>query len=122
MIKQLAMMAIAAGILAVTSVQQSYAQYGDNSGGSAGTATKEQLARCDQLKISRNQCTDNTILAAERVQYAKETTYGNNPDGSGTPYFRGIETFAVISILGAVFGSVAGAFYLMGRRTRQVPA
>jgi hypothetical protein len=121
MIKQLAMMAIAAGILVVTSMQPSYAQYVDNSG-SAGTATTEQLARCDQLNISRNQCTDNTILAAERVQYAKETTYGNNPDGSGTPYFRGIETFAVIGILGAIFGGVAGAFYLMGRRAKQVPA
>jgi hypothetical protein len=122
MIKQLAMMAIAVGILAVTSAQQSYAQYGDNSGGSPGTASTEQLARCDQLKISRNQCTDNTILAAERVQSAKETTYGNNPDGSGTPYFRGIETFAVIGILGAIFGSVAGAFYVMGRRAKQVTA
>ncbi len=122
MIKQLAMMAIAAGILAVTSMQPSYAQYVDNSGGSAGTATTEQLARCDQLKISRNQCTDNTILAAERVQSAKETTYGNNPDGSGTPYFRGIETFGVIGILGAVFGSVAGTFYVMGRRAKQVSA
>jgi hypothetical protein len=122
MIKQLTLMAIAAGLLAVASVQQSYAQYGDNNGGSAGTATTEQLARCDQLKISRNQCTDNTILAAERVQAATETTYGNDPDGSGTPYFRGVETFAVIGILGAVFGSVAGAFYVMGKRTKQVPA
>ena len=115
-------MAFAAGILAVTSMQPSYAQYVDNNGGSAGTATTEQLARCEQLKISRNQCTDNTILAAERVQSAKETTYGNNPDGSGTPYFQGIETFAVIGILGAVFGSVAGTFYVMGRRAKQVPA
>jgi hypothetical protein len=122
MIKQLAMMAIAAGILAGISVHQSYAQYGDNSGGSAGTATTEQLGRCDQLKISTNQCTDNTILAAERVQSAKETTYGNNPTGSGTPYFREIETFVMIGILGAVFGSVAGAFYMMGRRSKQISA
>jgi hypothetical protein len=111
--------AIAAGILAVTSVQQSYAQYGT---GSVGTATQEQLQRCDELGIDRNQCNDVTILAKERLLYAQKTTYGNNPDGSGTPYFKGIETFAVIGALGAIFGGVAGAFYLMGRKTRQVPA
>ena len=122
MIKQLAVMAIAAGFLAVTSVHDSYAQYIDNSGVTGNTATKEQLVTCDQLKINRNQCTDNTILAAERMKSAMETTYGNMPDGSGTPYFRGVETFAVIGILTAIFGSVAGAFYLMGKRTRQVPA
>ena len=116
------MMAIAAGFLVVTSIHDSYAQYVDNRGISGGTASKEQLVICDQLKINRNQCTDNTILAAQRVQSAMETTYGNMPDGSGTPYFRGIETFAVIGILAAVFGSVAGAFYLMGRRTTRVPA
>lgn len=117
--KQLILMAIAAGILAVTSMQQSYAQYGS---GSMGTASQEQLLRCDELGIDRNQCNDSTILAKERWFYAQETTYGNNPEGSGTPYFRGIETFAVIGILGAIFGGVAGAFYAMGRKAKQVPA
>jgi len=116
--KQLIVMAIAAGVLAVASVQQSYAQYG----GSSGTATQEQLARCNELGIDRNQCNDSTILAKERWFAVQKTTYGNDPEGSGTPYFRGIETFAVIGVLGAIFGGVAGAFYMMGRKARQVPA
>ncbi|MEM3094136.1 MAG: hypothetical protein QXX64_00715 [Nitrososphaera sp.] len=110
--------ATAAGILAVTSVPQSYAQYG---AGSIGTATQEQLLRCEELEIDRNQCNDVTILAKERLLYAQKTTYGNNPDGSGTPYFKGIETFTVIGVLGAIFGGVAGAFYMMGRKGKQVP-
>jgi hypothetical protein len=117
--KHLFGMAIAAGILAVMSVQQAYAQYG---AGSTGTASQEQLQRCDELGINRNQCNDVTILAKERWLYAQETTYGNNPEGSGTPYFKGLETFAVIGILGAIFGGVASAFYIMGRKARQAPA
>jgi hypothetical protein len=111
-------MAIAAGLLAVASGQQSFAQYGSGT----GTASQEQLLRCDELGIDRNQCNDSTILAKERVQYARETAYGNSPEGSGTPYFKGIETFGVIGILGAVFGGIAGAFFLMGRKARQVTA
>lgn len=116
--KQLFVMAIAAGLLATASAQQSFAQYG--SGG--GTASQEQLLRCDELGIDRNQCIDSTILAKERIQYARETAYGNNPEGSGTPYFKGIETFGVIGILGAIFGGIAGGFFLMSRKARQVPA
>lgn len=116
--KQLFIMAIAAGLLAVAPAQQSFAQYGNG----PGTASQEQLLKCDELGIDRNQCNDSTILAKERLSYARETTYGNSPEGSGTPYFQGIETLGVIGILGAVFGGIAGAFFLMGRRARQVPA
>ena len=111
-------MAIAAGLLAVASGQQSFAQYGSG----AGTASQEQLLRCDELAIDRNQCNDSTILAKERVEYARKTAYGNSPEGSGTPYFEGLETFGVIGILGVVFGGIAGAFFLIGRKARQVPA
>lgn len=115
--KQLFVMAIAAGLLAVAPAQQSFAQYG-----AAGTASQEQLLRCDELGIDRNQCNDSTILAKERFQYARVTAYGNSPEGSGTPYFQGAETFGVIGMLGSVFGGIAGAFFLMGRRARQAPA
>ena len=117
--QQVAIMAIAAGILAVTSVQHSYAQYGTSG---AGTASQEQLLRCDELGIDRNQCNDVTILAKERWFYARETPYGNNPEGSGIPYFKGIDTLVMIAILGAIFGGSAGAFYLMGRKAKRVPA
>jgi hypothetical protein len=116
--KQLFVMAIAAGLLATASAQQSFAQYG--SGG--GTASQEQLLRCDELGIDRNQCNDSTILAKERIQYTRESAYGNSPEGSGTPFFKGVEMFGVIGILGAIFGGVAGAFFLMSRKARQVPA
>lgn len=116
--KQLFIMAIVAGLLAMASAQQSFAQYGSG----AGTASQEQLLRCDELGIDRNQCNDSTILAKERFQYARETAYGNSPEGSGTPFFKGVETLGVIGILGAIFGGIAGAFFLMGRKARQVPA
>ena len=108
---------VAAILTSLVSVQQSYAQYETGS----GTASREQLQKCADLGIDRNQCNDVTILAKERLQYAQKTTYGNNPDGSGTPYFGGAEMFVVIGILGAIFGGVALAFYLMGRKTK-VPA
>jgi len=115
--KQLFVIAIAAGLLAMAPAQ-SFAQYGSG----AGTASQEQLLRCDKLGIDRSQCNDSTLLAKERFQYARETAYGNSPEGSGTPYFQGAETLGVIGMLGAVFGGIAGAFFLMGRRARQAPA
>lgn len=87
--------------------------YGGSPGG--GTATPEQLERCEQLGIERSQCNDVTILAKERVTGAQTTTYGNNPEGSGTPYFRGLETWGVIGALAAIFGGVAAAFFFKGR-------
>jgi hypothetical protein len=112
--KQLVMMAIAAGILAVTSAQQSYAQYGD---GGTGVAP-ETLQKCEDLGIPRTQCDEHTVLLAERIEIAKMG------DGSGTSMLA-TETgqmVVFIGVLGAVFGDVAGAFYAMGRKARQVPA
>ena len=112
--KQLIVMAIAAGILAVTSAQQSYAQYGD--GGTGVTA--ETLQKCDKLSIPRTQCNEYTVLQAERIEFAKAG------DGSGTSMLA-TETgqmVVFIGVLGAIFGGVAGAFYAMGRKARQVPA
>ena len=115
---QLMMAATVAAILtSVVSMQQSYAQYETGS----GAASQEQLHKCADLGIDRNQCNDVTILAKERLQYSQKTTYGNNPVGSGTPYFGGAEMFVIIGILGPIFGGVALAFYLMGRKTK-VPA
>lgn len=112
--KQLIVMAIATGILAVTSVQQSYAQHGD---GGAGV-TPEILQRCEQLKIPRTQCNEYTVLQAQRFEIAK------TGEGSGTSMLA-TETgqmVVFIGVLGATFGSVAGAFYVMGRKAKQVPA
>jgi hypothetical protein len=112
--KQLIVVAIAAGILAATSVQQSYAQYGDSGTG----VTAETLQKCEQLNIPRTQCNEYTVLQAERIELAK------TGDGSGTSMLA-TETgqmVVFIGILGAIFGGVAGAFYAMGRKAKQVPA
>ena len=115
--KQLLMAVILAAILTSVVSVQSYAQYETGS----GAASQEQLQKCADLGIDMNQCSDVTILAKERLEYAQKTTYGNNPDGSGTPYFGGAEMFVVMGILGAIFGGVALAFYLTGRKAK-VPA
>jgi hypothetical protein len=112
--KQLFMIAIAAGVLAVTSVQQSYAQYGD--GGTGVNA--ETLQKCVQLKIPRIQCNEYTVLQAERIEIAKMG------GGSGTSWLA-TETGQMIllmGVLGAIFGGVASAFYAMGRKAKQIPA
>lgn len=92
--------------------------YGGSPGG--GTATPEQLQRCEQLGIDRSICNDVTILAKERQTGAAQTTYGNNPEGSGTPYLKGIETWGIIGALAAIFGGVAAAFFFKGRGAKQV--
>ena len=113
--EQLIMMAVAAGILAAMSAQQSYAQY---EGGGVGV-NAETLQKCEQLKIPRTQCNDVTVLQAERLQLA----LNSNEKGSGTSMIaREVGQMVLfIVVLGAIFGGVAGAFYAMGRKARQVP-
>lgn len=111
------MLTIATLALAVAiPAQAAFAQYG-NAGNLTTGATKGQLAECDELDIDRAQCNEQTILAKRRVQYAEKTTYGNQPEGSGTAYFAGNETWVFIGVLGAVFGGVAAAFFVKGKRT-----
>ena len=114
----MALAVLAAFATALTSIplQSAHAQYPSGS----GTATPEQLIRCDELKIDRTICSDVTILAKERATSAASTTYGDNPYGSGTPYFQGAETLAVIGALGAIFGGVAAAFFIKGRGSKPV--
>jgi hypothetical protein len=100
--------AIAAGLLAVLSAQQqSYAQY--VGGGTAGLS-EETLKKCEALKIDRAQCSESTVLARERVGDL-------DGEGSGTAFIakESGQMVAMIGILGAIFGGVAGAFFVMGR-------
>lgn len=94
---------------------QAFAQY---FGGGGEPLTQEQLAFCQKYEISP--CTQVNILAKERVLGAQSTQYGNNPEGSGTPYLKGIETWGVIGALAAIFGGVAAAFFIKGRGAKQV--
>lgn len=109
-------MAIAAGLLAVMSAPQSYAQYGNSGTG----VSEETLQRCAELDIPRAQCNDTTVLQAERMQLVLKS----EEKGSGTSMIAtGLGQMVIfIGVLGAVFGGVAGVFYVMGRKAKEVPA
>ncbi|HKX80669.1 MAG TPA: hypothetical protein VJL54_00285 [Nitrososphaera sp.] len=107
--------AIAAGLVAVLSAQQqSYAQYG---GSISPEVTEETLQKCAQLKIEKAQCTESNVLLMERVGM-------KDGAGSGTAFIASEtgQMVAIIGILGAVFGGVAGAFFVMGRGKQVKPA
>jgi hypothetical protein len=99
----------------VGSISQAFGQY---FGGGGEPLTQAQLDFCVQYNI--NPCTQNNILAKERVLAAENTAYGNNPEGSGTPYLKGIETWGVIGALAAIFGGVAAAFFIKGRGAKPI--
>jgi hypothetical protein len=111
--KQTVFIGIAAGLLVVLSSQQaSYAQYGDT-GGSA--ASEQTLKKCLELGISMAQCNDATVLQKERVGW-------NTQDkGSGTALFASGtgQMIILVGSLGAIFGGVAGGFFVMGRKGKQ---
>ena len=117
--KQLFMMAVAAGLLAALSAQQANAQYGDSLplAPSGTTGSEEMLKRCADLGISSVQCSDASIVQAERVELATESVDG----GSGTSMITTElgQMVVFITALGAVFGGIASAFYLMGRGARR---
>ncbi len=110
--KQTVFIGIAAGLLVVLSSQQaSYAQYG----GGGSEVSEQTLKRCQELGISRAQCNDATVLQKERVGWNVQDK------GSGTPLFA-TETgqmAILIGAIGAIFGGVAGGFFVMGRKAQQ---
>ncbi|HEX7031483.1 MAG TPA: hypothetical protein VF172_00640 [Nitrososphaera sp.] len=116
----MAIAALAVFSVIATGFPAASAQYGGSPGG--GTASPEQLQRCEELGIERANCNDVTILAKERVTSAQSTQYGNNPEGSGTPYLRGVETWGIIGALAAIFGGVAAAFFFKGRGAKSTSA
>lgn len=120
--KQLFLMAVAAGLLVALSVQQANAQYGDSlpMGPSGTSVSEEMLQRCADLSIPRAQCNDVTLLQAERMQLALKS----QEKGSGTSMITTelSQMALIIGTIGAIFGGIAGAFYAMGRKARQVPA
>lgn len=112
--KQTAGIAIAAGLLAIMSApQQSFSQYGD---GAQVGISDETLRKCAELEIPRTQCSEVTVLQKERV------TRGLDGEGSGTAMLA-TETAQMIVFMGAlaaIFGGVAGGFFVMGRKPKQV--
>lgn len=108
--------------MAMLSVQQANAQYGDSLpvGQSGNAVSEEMLQRCAELDISRIQCNQASILQAERIGLVNES----GEKGSGTSMIATDfgQMAGFVGALGAVFGGIAAAFYVMGRKGRQVPA
>lgn len=115
--KQLFVVTFAVGLLAAASAQQSFAQ---NYGGGGTGATEETILRCTELNIPKAQCNDVSVLLAER----KELALKSEEKGSGTSMITTEpgQMVLIIGIIAAIFGGVAGAFYMMGRNAKQIPA
>jgi hypothetical protein len=114
--KQTIFVGVAAGLLVVLSSQQpSYAQYGTGGG---SEVSEQTLNRCQMLGIPRAQCNDNTVLQRERVNWFPQDK------GSGTALFASEtgQMIILIGALGAIFGGVAGGFFVMGRKVQQEKA
>lgn len=52
-------------LLFVAAAQQSFAQYGN---GPTGKVTEEMLSKCKEFGISTAQCSESSVLLAERLQ------------------------------------------------------
>ncbi|MGH9877102.1 MAG: hypothetical protein ACRD3Z_01865 [Nitrososphaerales archaeon] len=90
-----------------------FAQYG-GPGGGAQVATPEQIKECEKLGIPVFTCTEHLILAKNRLIKANE----NPSTGSGTSMLSASfgDMAPFIAALGAIFGGVAAAFFVMSRK------
>ena len=107
------MMAALFTAVGMGSTPQAFAQY---FGGDSAPLTQDQLEFCEQHSI--NPCTQNNILAKERLLAAQT----NPSTGSGTSMLStDTGTMAIfIGVLGAIFGGVAAAFFIKGRGAKPV--
>lgn len=101
--------AILAGLLlfTVASAQQSYAQYGTG----PTKVTEETIAKCKEFGIEKAQCSESSVLLAERLQL-------QDKGGSGTAMLAlgSGQMIMFIGVLGAIFGGVSAAFFIRGRQ------
>jgi len=95
-----------------------FAQYGGPSGGGAQVATPEQIEECKQLGIPVFTCTEHLILAKKRLLAAQKEGAGGFLGDSGVSMLGGTfgEMGIFIAALGAIFGGVAAAFFMMARK------
>lgn len=102
-----------ATLVSVPGAQVVHAQGGYGSAGGTDIVTEQTLEKCEQYEIPRAQCTENTVLAKERLTYAQD----NPSTGSGTPMLstREGQTWVFVGVLAAIFGGVAAAFFFKGR-------
>ena len=93
--------------------QAAFAQYPSSpDSGSSGVSNKT-LQRCADLGIQKSECSDQTVLLKERI--------GATGSGSGTPMIATGSNQMIIFVgaLGSIFGGVAAAFLILGRRSSQ---
>ena len=93
-----------------------FAQY--TGGGGAQVATPEQIEECKQLGIPVFTCTEHLILAKKRLLAAEKEGAGGFLGDSGVSMLGGTfgEMGIFIAALGAIFGGVAAAFFMMARK------
>ncbi|MFY9300071.1 MAG: hypothetical protein WAO91_02640 [Candidatus Nitrosotenuis sp.] len=65
-------------------------------------------------KTGKNTLEETLALQRARVEYAAE----NPASGSGTPYLAADGVLGASAIAAAIFGGIAGAFFLKGRSGR----
>jgi hypothetical protein len=109
-------MATALVLTAVANIP-AFAFYPDGPGG-PNTVTKSQLERCKEIGIPEFTCTEQTLIARERIIEA-EGGYG-----SGTAMLG--ESFGEMGIfilaLAGIFGAVAAAFFSRSLAGVKIPA
>jgi hypothetical protein len=86
---------------------------------SVGLMTEQAFAQymgnVDQSgKTGKNTLEETLALQRARVEYAAK----NPASGSGTPYLAADGVLGASAIAAAVFGGIAGAFFLKGRSGR----
>jgi hypothetical protein len=93
--------------------QAAFAQYPSSPDtGSTGVSNKT-LQRCAEMGIQKSECSDQTVLLKERI--------GAAGSGSGTPMIAtgSNQMLIFVGALGSIFGGVAAAFLVQGRRAGQ---
>lgn len=93
-------------LLFVAVAQQSFAQYGN---GPTGKVTEETLAKCKEFGIGTAQCSESSVLLAERLQ-------GKAGSGTAMLALGSDQTIAFVGVLGAFFGGISTAFFIRGRQ------
>jgi hypothetical protein len=108
----MAVLAVFSASAVSMSALPAYAQ-GGYGGGGGDVVTAETLAKCKEYGIAEANCTENQVIAKERLIYAQR----NPSTGSGTSMLSTEEgqTWVFIGVLAAIFGGVAAAFFFKGR-------
>lgn len=86
---------------------------------SIGLTTHQAFAQYMGNTGNQDSTGKNTLEEALKLQHARVVEAQQNPStGSGTPYLSADGVLGASAIAGAVFGGIAGAFFLRSRSGR----